>query len=128
MKKLVWLLALAQTLLAIRVFGRMARTANGERIQPVPQLPRSGGSVAVIVPVLNEIDRLAPCLQGLTQQGDVVREIVDLINHGVPIDCRLAETTLGLRPAKKLLLLAQAFTTVSDGNGRGILRRARHRA
>jgi dolichol-phosphate mannosyltransferase len=33
------------------------------------------GSVSVVVPTLNEVDRIAPCLQGLRLQGDVVREI-----------------------------------------------------
>lgn len=76
MKRLLWLLAIVQTVLAVRVFSRMARTADGERIEPATGTPRSGGSVAVIVPVLNEIERLAPCLQGLTLQSDVVREIL----------------------------------------------------
>lgn len=34
------------------------------------------GSVSVIVPTLNEVDRLQPCLRGLNQQGDEVREIL----------------------------------------------------
>jgi dolichol-phosphate mannosyltransferase len=33
------------------------------------------GSVSIVVPTLNEVDRIAPCLQGLRLQGDVVREI-----------------------------------------------------
>jgi dolichol-phosphate mannosyltransferase len=35
----------------------------------------SAGSVSVVVPTLNEVDRIAPCLAGLRLQGDVVREI-----------------------------------------------------
>jgi dolichol-phosphate mannosyltransferase len=34
------------------------------------------GSVSVVVPTLNEVDRIAPCLTGLRLQGDVVREIL----------------------------------------------------
>ena len=34
------------------------------------------GKVSIVVPTLNEVDRIAPCLQGLTSQSDVVREII----------------------------------------------------
>ncbi|MGB7087111.1 MAG: 2'-O-glycosyltransferase CruG [Phormidesmis sp.] len=34
------------------------------------------GSVSIIVPTLNEVHRIAPCLQGLIQQGSQVREIL----------------------------------------------------
>ncbi|MFZ9737567.1 MAG: 2'-O-glycosyltransferase CruG [Prochlorotrichaceae cyanobacterium] len=34
------------------------------------------GQVSVIVPTLNEVDRLHPCLEGLTRQGYEVREIL----------------------------------------------------
>jgi dolichol-phosphate mannosyltransferase len=35
----------------------------------------TAGSVSIVVPTLNEVDRIAPCLAGLRLQGDVVREI-----------------------------------------------------
>jgi len=80
---------LAQTLLAIRVIWRLVRTAGGERIEP-PHYCRSGidgpgigvsnpckgERVSVIVPVLNERERLLPCLEGLISQGAEVAEIV----------------------------------------------------
>jgi dolichol-phosphate mannosyltransferase len=34
------------------------------------------GFVSVVVPTLNEVDRLQPCLRGLNQQSDEVREIL----------------------------------------------------
>ncbi len=34
------------------------------------------GTVTVVVPTLNEVDRIEPCLAGLSQQGDEVREII----------------------------------------------------
>ncbi|HLI91613.1 MAG TPA: glycosyltransferase family 2 protein [Ktedonobacteraceae bacterium] len=69
--------ALAQTLLGVRVILRMIRSAGAERIQcvetwGVPEQER----VSVIVPVLNEHDRLAPCLEGLLKQGPEVSEIL----------------------------------------------------
>jgi dolichol-phosphate mannosyltransferase len=46
-----------------------------------PLQPRSAesefwGKVSVIIPTLNEADRITPCLEGLTQQGDEVREMI----------------------------------------------------
>jgi dolichol-phosphate mannosyltransferase len=43
---------------------------------PMERLRQRSGRVSVVVPTLNEVDRLAPCLQGLSQQGDEVREIL----------------------------------------------------
>ena len=58
----------------------LSRLIKGASRQP-PILPRSStvnqtNSVSVIVPTLNEADRVTPCLQGLSQQGDEVREII----------------------------------------------------
>jgi dolichol-phosphate mannosyltransferase len=40
------------------------------------RLRQRSGSVSVVVPTLNEVDRIAPCLHGLSLQGDEVREIL----------------------------------------------------
>jgi dolichol-phosphate mannosyltransferase len=42
-----------------------------------PQLPKPAffGAVSVVVPTLNEADRISPCLEGLTRQTYEVREI-----------------------------------------------------
>ena len=34
------------------------------------------GKVSIVVPTLNEVERITPCLEGLTRQSDVVREII----------------------------------------------------
>ena len=34
------------------------------------------GKVSIVVPTLNEVKRITPCLEGLTSQSDVVREII----------------------------------------------------
>ena len=74
-----------QVLLAVRVIWRMVRTAGGERIEPVEgatlmvacqACALEQEPVSVIVPVLNEHDRLSPCLDGLIAQGKEVVEIV----------------------------------------------------
>ena len=46
-----------------------------------PLLPRSAtpdllGQVSIVVPTLNEAQRITPCLEGLSQQGYEVREII----------------------------------------------------
>lgn len=73
---LMGLLLAAQLLAAIRVIARLMRTGRGERIARVESSAAGIGSVAVIVPVLDEEARLGPCLEGLVAQGDEVREIL----------------------------------------------------
>lgn len=46
-------------------------------------------------------------------------------NGGPPNEFRL-DATIGLRPAEKLLVLAQSFNVRSDGDGRGIFTRYRY--
>lgn len=69
-------LAAIQLLLAARVFGRMATTANGSRIERVSGVGPKAGQVTVLVPVLNEVGRLSPCLAGLAGQGSELAEIL----------------------------------------------------
>jgi len=68
--------ALLQTVLAGRVVARLARTAGGGRIVATDALPPTADRVTVIVPVLNERDRLGPCLDGLLAQGPEVVAIL----------------------------------------------------
>lgn len=67
-------LVIVQAVLGVRVCLRLARTAGGTRIR------RSGAidpdRVTAIVPVLNERKRLAPCLDGLLAQPEVVADIL----------------------------------------------------
>lgn len=68
-------LALVQTLAGLKVVLRLARTVRGERIE-VSDAPLPAERVTVLVPVLNERDRLGPCLAGLTAQASEVAEIL----------------------------------------------------
>ncbi len=45
-------------------------------IRPESTTPEQVGTVSVVVPTLNEADRLRPCLDGLIRQGREVREII----------------------------------------------------
>ena len=63
----------------------LSRLVKGASRQP-PLLPRPGtvhqtNSISVIVPTLNEAHRVTPCLQGLSQQGSEVREIIVVDSH-----------------------------------------------
>ena len=45
-------------------------------LQPQPSQPEFLGAVSVVVPTLNEVDRLSPCLDGLSHQSYEVREVL----------------------------------------------------
>lgn len=67
--------AVVQAVLAMRVIARLVRTAGGPTIQRTEH-PPAGETVSVIVPVLDEAERLGPCLEGLISQGSEVPEIL----------------------------------------------------
>ena len=69
-------LMFVQALLAARVILRMLRSAGGEQITAKEARDTAEGQVSVLVPVLNERLRLAPCLEGLIAQGPEVAEIL----------------------------------------------------
>jgi dolichol-phosphate mannosyltransferase len=69
-------LGMAQVALGTRVLARFLRTAHGRRLPTTAAQPAAGQRVAVLVPVLNEIDRLGPCLEGLLAQGPEVASIL----------------------------------------------------
>ena len=74
---------LAITLLFIQIpaaFLLLSRLSKGPGrrlpIVPHPTTPEQLGKVSVVVPTLNERERLTPCLIGLSQQSYEVREII----------------------------------------------------
>ena len=58
----------------------LSRLLKGARRTPplLPEVttPEQLGTVSIVVPTLNEVTRISPCLRGLTQQGYEVREII----------------------------------------------------
>lgn len=50
-------------------------------VEPHSPTPEQIGTVSVVVPTLNERERLTPCLRGLTQQSYEVREIIVVDSH-----------------------------------------------
>lgn len=95
------ILFLLQALFAVRAFGRMIATADGTRIRAAATPTSPAERVTVLVPVLNEERRLAPCLEGLSAQGRAVASIVvidggstdgtrDLVRHWAEQDSRIS--------------------------------------
>ncbi len=68
--------AAAQVALAARVVRRLMRTARGLRVVPSDATLDPDERISVLVPVLNEYARLAPCLDGLLTQGPEVAEML----------------------------------------------------
>ncbi len=77
---------------------------------PTPLKRRQGpvtaeqvGSVSIVVPTLNEVHRLSPCLTGLMQQGPEVREILVVDSHSQDGTRELVEQFGQRDPRIKLL-------------------------
>ena len=82
-----WLLALIQAVLGARVVWRLWRTGGDVPIRPVPTSAVAAGAVAIIVPVLDEAQRLPSCLDGLLTQGLEVAEML-IVDGGSTDDTR----------------------------------------
>jgi dolichol-phosphate mannosyltransferase len=68
------LLGVLQTILAARVFFRMAKTSGGRLVEAVDQ--PSSARITILLPVLNEATRISNCLEGLVAQPEEVAEIL----------------------------------------------------
>lgn len=62
----------ATAILLSRLFRGLIRRPQLPVAPPTPDLV---GAVSVVVPTLNEVDRLSPCLSGLSAQGYELREV-----------------------------------------------------
>src|SRR5829696_6242407 len=112
------LLAVVQTLAGIRVVLRLARTVRGQRIEvSAAPLPRDG--VTVLVPVLNERDRLGPCLTGLiAQPGEVVEILV--VDGGSSDGTQDLVAMFAARDDRVRLVDANPITTGWNGKAHGL--------
>jgi len=123
---LVAALVVAQTVLGARVGLRLARTARGKRIPrvqtgqaqgaaPTTTARAEGATVAVIVPVLNEWDRLGPCLEGLAAQG---REVVDVLVVDGGSDDGTVEAVRAVAAREARIRLIEAGEAPAGWNGK----------
>jgi dolichol-phosphate mannosyltransferase len=84
----VWAGAIAFALLLIQLpatFILLSRLLQGPARRP-PLQPQDAtlellGQVSIVVPTLNEAERIGPCLAGLTRQGYEVREMIVVDSH-----------------------------------------------
>ena len=75
--------AISWTLLLFQgtaTFILLSRLLKGSRrrlpLEPKVTTPEQLGKLSIVVPTLNEVERIAPCLVGLSQQSYEVREII----------------------------------------------------
>lgn len=59
------------------LLSRLLRGATRRSpLQSRSSKPNQKGKVSVVVPTLNEVDRISPCLSGLSLQGNELREVI----------------------------------------------------
>lgn len=109
------LLAVVQALLGLRVAWRLLRTGRDTQIGSVPEGTVEAGTVSVIVPVLNEVDRLSPCLRGLQAQGPEVGEILVVDSGSRDGTCDVVRQYARMDPRIRLI---QAGSAPEDWNGK----------
>ena len=109
------LLASIQTALCVRVVWRLWRTGRELPIRVVQPGAIEPGAVTVVVPVLNEAHRLAPCLDGLLGQGPEVGEIL-IVDGGSTDGTRDLVRAYARRDRR--LRLVEAGPAPDDWNGK----------
>lgn len=100
----IFLLLLFQLPATLILLSRLLKGAR--RLPPiVPRTPTPDqlGTVSMIVPTLNEVSRLSPCLRGLTQQGYEVREILVVDSHSTDGTTDLVKSAQKSDPRFRLL-------------------------
>lgn len=102
LRRVLALVTALQVLLGLRVLLRLVGTARGVRIRAVADAP-AGERVSVIVPVLDEWDRLGPCLAGLADQGAEVAEILVVDGGSSDGTQRLVEAAAARDPRVRLV-------------------------
>ena len=97
-------LLLIQTPAAFLLLSRLIK-GPGRRPPIVPQAatPDQLGAVSVVIPTLNERDRLTPCLVGLSQQSDEVREIIVVDSHSTDGTPELVKNAQAKDPRFRLI-------------------------
>lgn len=111
-------LVIVQTMLSVRVIWRMLRSSRGERIQPIRSATEKA-RVSIIVPVLNERNRLSPCLAGLVTQGTEVVEIL-VVDGGSTDETQQLVCTFAERDTRVRLIDASPVPDAWNGKAWGL--------
>jgi dolichol-phosphate mannosyltransferase len=72
-------------------------------LQPQTATPAMHGQVSVVVPTLNEVERLTPCLQGLAQQTEELREITIVDSRSIDGTQALVQQAQATNPRLQLI-------------------------
>jgi dolichol-phosphate mannosyltransferase len=114
---MTWLLRLlfvVQAALGARVLARLARTARGRQIATVPDSDCPAESVTVLLPVLNEAERIRPCLESLMATGRDVSRII-VIDGGSLDGTQHIVRELAGRDSRVCLMAASAIPPGENG-------------
>ena len=114
----ILIIALVQVAFAAAVLARMARTARGIALDPARSLIEPG-ALAIIVPVLDEEDRLARCLDGLIAHGPTVREIL-VVDGGSRDGTRALIASYSARDPRVKLIAADPIPPGWNGKAWGL--------
>ncbi len=109
----------AQVFLGMRVILRLLRSAGGERISVEEALAANEELISVIVPVLNEHNRLSACLEGLIAQGSEVAEIV-VVDGGSDDGTQQLVCTYAVRDPRVRLVNASPIPANWNGKAWGL--------
>lgn len=101
---LLLVLLLAQLPATALLLSRLLRgPGRYPPLQPKAPTPEQLGAVSIIVPTLNEADRLTPCLAGLSRQSYEVREILVVDSYSTDRTPELVKTAQETDPRFRLL-------------------------
>jgi dolichol-phosphate mannosyltransferase len=105
--------------LGARVIRRFLRGMGATRITPAPGGTPPSERLAVVLPVLNEAARLAPCLEGLLAQGPEVAEIL-VVDGGSSDGTQALVAEFTARDARVRLLDASPIPDGWNGKAWGL--------
>lgn len=105
--------------LGVRVVARFIRGAGGVSLAPTEREPPPDERISVLLPVLNEARRVAPCLDGLLAQGAEVAEIL-VVDGGSTDGTQALVTAYGERDARVRLVDASPIPNGWNGKAWGL--------
>ncbi|WP_413166839.1 2'-O-glycosyltransferase CruG [Capilliphycus salinus ALCB114379] len=101
---LILLILIVQIPASLIVLSRLFKALNRRfLLQPQPPTPGLLGTVSIVVPTLNEAERISPCLSGLTRASYEVREILVVDSRSTDGTREMVETAAQRDPRFRLI-------------------------